>query len=174
MPSTKAGWLAIRYSDTDTGKDQNTQRGEKMKSDQIDHIHVKVNDMKSVTSAFEDVLGKKMDIGELDFTADNGLKVSFNGFPNGLEIMEVTDKTKEMAALYDPAPEGIFAISLKVDDIEKATADMESMGHKMLMRYDFGEIKEALFDTQKALKVYVELIEYPTGDIMAADSGGVV
>jgi len=143
-----------------------------MKSEKLDHIHIKVDDMKSVTQAFAGVLGEKMQMEEIDFTADSGLKVSFNQFPNGIEIMEVTDNTKEMAALYDQAPQGVFAISLKVENIDEATTDMESMGHKMLMRYGFGEVKEALFDTKKALGVYVELVEYPTDSIFSSVSEG--
>ena len=75
--------------------------------------------------------------------------------------MEVTDEDYEMSKMYAEAPEGIFAISLKVPDMEKATAEMENMGYKLLFRDDNGSIKEALFDTKKALTLYIELIEYP-------------
>jgi catechol 2,3-dioxygenase-like lactoylglutathione lyase family enzyme len=141
-----------------------------MNIERIDHIHIKVDDRNSVTKAFEDVLGQKIPI-VADFTADYGMKVSFSPFPYGLEIMEVTDKTKEMASLYAASPEGVFAISYKVPDIDEAIAEMESMGNKLLLRYDFGQIKEALFDTKKTTGVFLELIEYPTSDILAADSG---
>jgi hypothetical protein len=144
-----------------------------MKVERIDHIHIKVNKIKSVISKYEGLIGTKF-LMEADFTADNGFRVAFNAFPVGLELMEVTDKSKEMARIYAAAPDGVFALSLKVPDIEKATAEMESMGHKFLLRYDFGEIKEALFDSRKAFGMYFELIEYATEDISDADAGSVV
>ncbi len=143
-----------------------------MKVERIDHVHIKVNDIKSTTSALEGVLGAKF-LMEADFTADFGMQVAFNPFPNGFELMKVTDKSKDMAKIYAAAPQGVFAISLKVPNIDEATADMESMGLKLLMRYDFGEIKEALFDSKKACGVSIELIEYATEGIMEADHGDV-
>jgi hypothetical protein len=143
-----------------------------MNVERIDHIHIKVHDQPTITGLYEKVLGTKM-LMEADFTDDSGMRVAYNPFPIGLELMEVTDTGKEMAKIYEAAPEGVFALSLKVPDIEDATADMESMGHKLLMRYDFGEIKEALFDSKKALGLYIELIEYATENITDADDGGV-
>jgi hypothetical protein len=46
---------------------------------------------------------------------------------------------------------------------------MQELGYAMLMRYEFGEIKEALFDTKKALGFYSEMIEYEGDDIQASD-----
>ena len=83
--------------------------------------------------------------------------------------MEATDKGKEMGRMYADAPEGIFAISLKVPDIDKATTEMESMGYKMLLRYDTGPVKEAIFDTKKALTLYIELIEYPGESVLSLE-----
>ena len=132
-----------------------------MKVEKIDHIHFKVNDMKKAVPIYEGLMGKNFPIVDYDMTSDYGLRISFNPFPIGFELMEVSDKSKEMAKLYAAAPEGVFALSLKVPDIDKATAEMESMGLKLLMRYDFGQIKEALFDSKKAVGVFLELIEYP-------------
>ena len=131
-----------------------------MEVEKIDHLHIKTNNLKGTTSNYEGLLGRKF-LFEADFSDLYGMKIAFNSFPLGIELMEVTDNSKEMGRMYAEAPEGIFAISLKLPDIEKATIDMESMGYKLLLRYDFGPIKEALFDTKKALALYIELMEYP-------------
>ena len=137
--------------------------------EKIDHIHIKVGNMSAVSKAFNAFLDAEL--VELDFTDDYGMKVGFNPFPNGLEIMEVTDASKEMAKLYNEAPDGVFAISFKVSNMAKAIPQMEAFGNSLIMKYEFGEIKEALFDTKETMGVFVELIEYSTDDITAADSG---
>lgn len=143
-----------------------------MQVTRIDHIHIKVNDQPKATALYEQVIGAKL-LVEADFSDDSGIRIGYNPFPLGLELMEVTDTSKEMAKIYEPAPEGVFALSLKVPDIDKATEELEAMGHKLMMRYDFGEIKEALFDTKKALGVYIELISHPGEDASQVDDGGV-
>lgn len=126
----------------------------------IDHIHFNTNNIERDTRLIEDLIGKKLPF-KADHTDLHGLRVAFHPFPLGFELMEATNKDKEMGRMYAEAPEGIFAISLKVVDLEKATAEMESMGYKLVNRYDSGPIKEALFDTRKAFMLYIELIEYP-------------
>jgi|GEM_PF-3571655 len=74
-----------------------------------------------------------------------------------------------MGAIYDTQPDGVFAISYKVNSLDEAVAGMAELGYEMLMRYEFGDIKEALFDTKKALGVYLEMIEYEGDDIQSAD-----
>jgi len=143
-----------------------------MKVERIDHVHIKVNDLKRNTSAIEGLLGEKF-LYEGDFTSDFGMHISYNPFPLGFELMKVSDENKEMGRIYSAEPDGVFALSLKVPNIDKATVEMESMGLKLLMRYDFGDIKEALFDTKRVCSVYIELIEYATEDITEADHGDV-
>lgn len=138
-----------------------------MKVEKIDHIHVKIDNMKSALLTFEGILGTKFPM-EMDFSSNHGLRMAFNPFPLGIELLEVTDISKEMGTIYADAPQGVFALSLKVQDIEKAIAEMESMGHKMLLRYGFGQMKEALFDCKKTIGLFLELVEYPGEDIFSA------
>ena len=146
-----------------------------MEAERIDHIHFNTNNIERATHLFEGLMGKKFPV-EADLSSLHGLRIAFNQFPLGFELLEVTDKGKEMGRIYADAPEGIFAICLKVPDIEKATTEMESMGYKMLLRYDQGPVKEALFDTKKAFTFFFELVEYPGEFLMdlAAEASVVV
>ena len=63
----------------------------------------------------------------IDFTDRSGFQVVFNQFPNGVELMKVVDNTKPMARMYDDAPIGVFALSLKVDNLEKAIAEINRL-----------------------------------------------
>ena len=136
-----------------------------MEVERIDHIHFKTNNMERDTRLFEGLLGRKFPF-KIDVSTLYGLRSAFHPFPLGFNLVEVTGKSNEMAQMYAEAPEGIFAISLKVPDLEKATAEMESIGYKLLFREDNGPVKEALFDTKKAFTLYIELVESPGGSVM--------
>ena len=138
-----------------------------MSVSRIDHIHIKVNELEIITKEYEKVFGMQFP-PIIDFTDRSGFQVVFNPFPNGVELMKVVDNTKPMARMYDDAPIGVFALSLKVDNLEKAIAEMEQYGYKHLFIYGGGEIKEGLFDTLEKLGVYIELVEYPNDDISSA------
>ena len=134
----------------------------------IDHIHIKVDELEKTTQEYEKVFGFSFP-PVIDFTDRSGFKVVFNQFPNGIELMKVVDNTKPMARLYDEAPVGVFALSLKVDNLEKSIAEMERFGYRHLFTYGGGEIKEGLFDTVEKLGVYIELVEYPNDDISSTE-----
>lgn len=137
-----------------------------MKAERIDHIHFKTNNLERDTRLYESLMGRKF-AAHVDVTTLFGLRMVFYPFPLGFELLEVTDEGKEMGRMYAEAPEGLFAICLKVPDMEKAITEMESMGYKMLLRYDQGPVvKEALFDTKKDFTHFFELIEYQGESIM--------
>ncbi|MBQ3385994.1 MAG: VOC family protein [Eggerthellaceae bacterium] len=131
----------------------------------LDHVHIKVPELEAASDAYDDVTGEPLFRG-IDYTDTYGMAVSFAAFPIALEVMKVTDKTKQMAALYDAAPYGVFALSYKVENLDEACVQMEELGYKLLMRYEFGPVREALFDTKEKLSVYLEMVDYP-GDSIA-------
>lgn len=138
-----------------------------MKVQRIDHVHFKCSNLEASTDEFEKLTGAKFMRG-IDYTDPHGTAASFAPFPMALELIAATDPSKPMGAIYQDAPDGVFAISFKVESMEESIPEMEAIGFKMLMSYDFGPIKEALFDTKAALGTYVELIEYPK-DMPQAD-----
>ena len=139
-----------------------------MNVSRVDHIHIKVDELELTAQEYEKVFGFPFP-PIIDFTDRSGFKVVFNQFPNGIELMKVVDNTKPMARLYDEAPIGVFALSLKVDNLEEAIVEMEQYGYKHMFTYGGGQIKEGLFDTVQKLGVYIELVEYPNDDISSAE-----
>lgn len=137
-----------------------------MKVEKVDHIHIKITDLKKARLLFE-----RMEVKfpvERDFSADHGLRLAFNPFPLGVELMEVTDGRKAMGQLYAEAPEGVFALSFKVNDLERAIIEMDAMGHNVLFRHVSGKVKSALFDSRKDIGLFIEFVEYPGDDFIAA------
>lgn len=140
-----------------------------MKILRIDHVHIKADDHTGTVKALGDILGGPFLLEEMDFE-EEGMKVAFNPFPCGFEVMAVNDSSRELAALYEKWPNGVFALSLKVEDITSATADMESHGYKAVVVHEFGDIHEVLFDTTTTLGFYIELVQSP--DEMTAEGAG--
>ena len=56
-------------------------------------------------------------------------------------------------------------MSYKVPDIEAGIADMQIMGYECIEAFDWGNIKEAIFETYATFGFYVELISYPGDSI---------
>jgi hypothetical protein len=135
----------------------------------IDHVHIKADDHSGTVKALEGMLGADFLLQEMDFE-DEGMKVGYNPFPCGFEVMGVNDASKELAALYQKWSKGVFALSLKVADIKAATADMQAMGYKAIIIHEFGEVHEVLFDTTEKLGNYIELVQSP--DDLTAEAAG--
>ncbi len=134
-----------------------------MKVERIDHIHIKCSDFEKSVKIYEELLGKEF-LMNLDFTEEHGNLVAFEPYPMGIELMKGT-ANKGTGAITMAAAEGVFMVCLKVPDINEATAEMESMGYKLIERIDSGPIHEAIFDTKEAAGVLIELVEYQ-GDSM--------
>lgn len=130
----------------------------------IDHLHVKGFDFEDTRAAYERLMGREFVI-ELDFTDDQGTEVVYEPYPLGVELFNPTDPTLTSGRLADGAKPGVFAVSYKVPDIEVAMEEMKAMGYELIEFYDFGDIKEAIFETMDTFGFYVEIISYPGNTI---------
>ena len=112
-----------------------------------------------------------------DMTERYGTVVAYEPYPVGLEVFKATDPSKSISAELSAEANGIFAVCFKVDSLQTAISDMESIGYKMLEYYDNSPILEALFDTKDDFGFYIELTEYPfesmreVAAMMAAQAG---
>ncbi|MDD5038472.1 MAG: VOC family protein [Dehalococcoidales bacterium] len=142
-----------------------------MKIEKIDHIHLFVKNLESAVPVLEDVFGKdfvQFQSGTiLDVSDRFGVKVAHHRL--GMEVIQVTDASKQ-----DPAQlpkggkqEGIFAIDIKVTNIDEAIAELKAKGLKMVSRSQVGQMKEAMFVSPK-IPMQIELSEFPGNDISAA------
>ena len=137
----------------------------------IDHVHIKSSDIETVADRLEDITDGAF-IRDIDYTEDYGEMAAFAPYPLGVELIAVSDSSKKLAQVYEKEPDGLFAISFKVEDMDTRVAEMEELGYPLIEKYGFGPIMEALFDTKAALGFYVELIEYAGDSIVDAYAGG--
>ncbi len=130
----------------------------------IDHLHVKGFEYEGFKGAFERLMGKEFYLDDMEFE-DQGTVVSYEPYPVGMELFNPTDATLTSGRLASMSNPGVFAVSYKVPDIEVGIADMQAMGYELIEVFDFGDIKEAIFETYRTFGFYVELISYPGDSI---------
>ena len=126
----------------------------------FDHMHVHPDDFGKFNEKFQKFLGMDYFMTD-DMTERYGTQVAFEPYPVGLEAFKATDPSKSISAKLADEAKGIFAVCYKVDSLEAAIKDMESIGYKMIEYYDNTPILEALFDTKEDFGFYIELTEYP-------------
>ena len=127
-----------------------------MKVERLDHIHIYVNDIDKAIAFFSEVLGTKFS----DFIVVTEVKLKSTLEPLGLELMQPTSPGSYVAKAIERRGEGLAAISLKVPDIEQATAELEARGLKVVGRIKLGGLKEVQFHPKDAFGVMIELAEY--------------
>ena len=140
-----------------------------MKIERIDHLHFYVKDLESTIEKFADLLGLEFqEVTGLEKWGIIGIKdaVASPGFD---VIQPTTDPT--LLKLIESKGEGLHGVSFKVSDIDEAIEELKSKGIKLLWKYRFGSLTEALFESPDFFGVALELCEYPGDDINAAYYG---
>jgi methylmalonyl-CoA/ethylmalonyl-CoA epimerase len=127
----------------------------------IDHIGVAVKNLEESLKFYQETLG--LDLQGVEVVEEQKVKVAF--LPIGdteIELLESTDVDDPIARYIDKKGEGVQHIAYRVDDIEKAIADMMSKGVKMIdekPRYGAGGAKIAFCHPKSTNGVLVELCQ---------------
>ena len=129
----------------------------------IDHLHIKGFEYEGFKGAFEQLMGKEFYM-DMEFE-DQGTEVAYEPYPIGCELFNPLDDTLTSGRLAATSRPGVFVVSYKVPDIEAGIADMKAMGYELIEVFDWGDIKEAIFETYQTFGFYVELISYPGDSI---------
>ena len=129
-----------------------------MKVERLDHVHIYVKDIDKAIAFFSEVLETKF--SDFIVMAEEGSKLKATLEPLGLEIIQPTSPDSPVARSIERHGEGLAAISLKVPDIEQATAELEARGLKVVGRMKLGGLKEVQFHPKDAFGVMIELAEY--------------
>lgn len=127
----------------------------------IDHIGVAVKNLEESLKFYQETLG--LELHGVEIVEEQKVKVAF--LPIGdteIELLESTDPDGPIAKYIDKKGEGVQHIAYRVDDIEKAIADMLSKGVKMIdekPRYGAGGAKIAFCHPKSTNGVLVELCQ---------------
>jgi methylmalonyl-CoA/ethylmalonyl-CoA epimerase len=98
----------------------------------IDHVVIAVNDLNEGMAQYEKTLGLKPSrIGE---RPGDGFKSAFYDLPGGgfIELIQPTDATGPVAKGLAARGEGVYLVSLAVEDIDAEVAGMRSRGVRLI------------------------------------------
>lgn len=127
-----------------------------MKVEKIDHITIRVKDMKKATEFFADLLGTEFKpLG--DFT-EQGIRMSID--PLGIGIAESLTPDGALAKTIEKRGEGLSTLSVKVANLEEAVNEMKSRGIRQIGSQEHSDFRAAMFHPADTYGTMIELIEY--------------
>ena len=129
-----------------------------MKVEKIDHIAIRVKNMKEACKFFSELFGMKFtELGEIkDMDARSSVE------PLGVEIIEPLTPDGVTARTLERDGEGLSLLSLKVADLDEAAAEMKSRGIRQVAKMDRAGLRVAVFHPKDTYGVMIELMEYET------------
>lgn len=125
----------------------------------LDHIGIAVANLEESLKFYTDVLGMKLHGTET--VAEQKVKVAF--LPLGdteIELLESTEPDGPIAKFIEAKGQGIQHMAFKVDDLEKALAELKEKGIRLIdekPRYGAGGAKIAFLHPKSTNGVLVEL-----------------
>ena len=131
-----------------------------MKVEKVDHIHIYVKDLDKAIRFFSEVLGTKFTVPGEGGEGNEELEFTEAMDPLGLELVAPTSPDGVVGRAVERRGEGLAGLSLKVPNIEEATAEMESRGIRVVSRIQAPGIKEVQFHPRDCHGVMIELTEY--------------
>lgn len=127
----------------------------------VDHIGIAVKDLDQALNFYENMLGLKS--AGTETVEEQKVKVAF--LPIGdteVELLESTAEDGPIARYIEKNGEGVQHIAYRVDDIEKAIAEMKEKGVRMIdekPRYGAGGAKIAFCHPKSTFGVLIELCQ---------------
>lgn len=130
-----------------------------MKVEGIDHIHIAVNDLDKASKFFCELFSTQP--AQVKESPDFGFKWQFLPLGNVvIELMQPTSPDSPIGQFVKSRGGGVHALSVKVPDIEKAIAEMQAKGLRLVSRAQIGGIKEAHFHPKDTFGFMIELVEH--------------
>jgi len=126
-----------------------------MKIEKIDHVAILVKDTKEAAKFFTDLF-------ETEFTSLGVVKemdVRSVIEPSGIELVEPLTPQGPTSKTLESRGEGLLLLSLKVENLDKAMAEMERRKIKVIRQVRQGKMKAALYHPKDLFGVMIELIE---------------
>jgi methylmalonyl-CoA/ethylmalonyl-CoA epimerase len=127
----------------------------------IDHLGIAVSNLEEAKNLYENVFGLK--VSEIEEVDEQKVKVAF--IPIGeskFELLESTQPDGPIAKYIEKKGQGVQHVALRVDNINKAIANMKEKGIRVLdekPRYGAGGAKIAFLHPKDTGGILIELCE---------------
>jgi len=125
--------------------------------ERIDRIAIAVRNLEKAERFFSDLLDIKFDPpGQ---TEGLGMRGSYSKC--GLELIEPTHPDSIIGRFLEQRGEGVWAVVLKVNNMDEAVRRFERKGLRVAGDIQFGTMREVAFHPKDAYGVEIVLAEYP-------------
>ncbi|MBT7697599.1 MAG: hypothetical protein HN737_09345, partial [Desulfobacterales bacterium] len=125
--------------------------------EKIDRVVIAVKDVEKSISFFSDLLGITFD--EIGGGDEFGFKGSYSGL--GLELLAPTSEDTFMGKFLKNRGEGLWAVVLKVSNLDEAVEKFKSKGLKPAGEVKEGKMREVAFHPKDSHGMQIILAEYP-------------
>lgn len=141
----------------------------------VDRVMIATWDIGETRSQFEELLGIDFS-GLMEPTTDTGhgaQRVQNIISPTGVELVAPRGEDNEVARFLEENGPGLYALSIRVRDLDAATEELEANGVDTVGEYEHGEFREAFFHPAHFGGAMVILAEYdaPHPAVVSSDPG---
>jgi len=127
-----------------------------MKVEKIDHIVIRVRNMREACKFFSEMFGLKFsEIGEIQ---EMDARSSID--PLGVEIIEPLTADGSTAKTIEQLGEGFLLLCFKVTNLDEAVREMESRGIRQVGKLAREKVRAAIFHPKDTYGTMIELVEY--------------
>lgn len=102
-----------------------------MKAKSVDHISIAVRDLAKARKIYEETLGMELFV---EYVSERE-KIRVARYYLGdvaLELMEPTSPDGDVAGFLEKRGEGVYLVSYRVDDIDKALSELKAKGERLI------------------------------------------
>jgi len=123
----------------------------------IDRIAITVKDLDKALKFYSELLDIEFDV----FPKNEALGMRGAYSASGLEFIEPTGPNTMLGKFIEERGEGLWAIVLKVKNMDEAIKRFAEKGLKPVNDITFGDMREVAFHPKDAFGVEIILAEYP-------------
>jgi methylmalonyl-CoA/ethylmalonyl-CoA epimerase len=138
-----------------------------IKVKKLEMVSIAVNSFEEAVPFFQNVFGAEFD--EEPLVDEQFKALSFRMGESGMELLTPTNPDSLMTKHLEKRGQGLFHISLRVENFEESMQFMESQGYRVIDRKDFSAkpfkvsdgfiYQEAFMSPKDAFGVFIALVE---------------
>lgn len=113
----------------------------------LDRVVLATHDLEGTADSFADLLGLSFSetLSPTTETGSGAQALRMVLSDAGVEVVTPADEDNEVARFLDERGPGLYALSLRVADLDAATAELAERGVEPVGEYETGEFHEAFF-----------------------------
>lgn len=128
----------------------------------VDRVMIATWDLEEVMRQFSDLLDLSFsEVVEPTTSTESGAQQVANTIsPSGVEILTPREDGNEVARFLEENGPGLYALSIRVADLDEATTELREKGVEPVGHYDHDDFAEAFYHPKHFGGAFVILAEY--------------